>query len=88
MLLLSGTKGLYFDYHQLHVFSYGKHLFLITRIFLVIPITGIMQKKKKKKKIKNKMTVQDTYSVHPIYSILQCIQLEQPSGRTRSDRQR
>ena len=32
--------------------------------------------------------MQDTYSVHPIYTILQGIQLELQSGRTRSDRQR
>ena len=32
--------------------------------------------------------VQDIYSVHPIYSILQGIQLELQSGRTRSDRLR
>ena len=30
--------------------------------------------------------VQDAYSVHPIYSILQGIQLKLQSGRTRSDR--
>ena len=32
--------------------------------------------------------VQDAYSVHPTYSVLQGIQLELQSGRTRSDRPR